>query len=259
MSEPVTFAMHEGVATLRLNEPATRNALSPAIRARLEELVPSAMADATVRCLLITGVGDAFCAGGDIRSFAERQAPIAVRERMARSHAWIGRLLEGEKPVVTAVNGAAVGAGFGLALLGDIVVASDTASFIGGFPLIGVAADYALGLTLPRAIGVVRAKDILMTNRRVEADEALQIGLVSRLYPAAELEGEAIRLASALARGATVGFGLTKLLVNTGFSSDVPQYLALERFAQATAFGTNDHAIGVAAYLSKTRPNFTGR
>lgn len=259
MSEAVTCVVQDGIAVLRLNEPTTRNALSAAMRERLEAVVPMAMGDPAVRCVLITGTGDAFCAGGDIRSFAEPQKPTAVRERMARSHAWIGRLLEGEKPVVTAVNGPAVGAGFGLALLGDIVIGSETASFIGGFPLIGVAADYALGLTLPRAIGAVRAKDILMTGRKVDADEAFGIGLISRLYPAADLEGEAIRIATSLARGATVAFGLTKLLVNAGTGNDVPRYLELERFAQATAFGTEDHAVGVKAFLTRTSPDFLGR
>jgi 2-(1,2-epoxy-1,2-dihydrophenyl)acetyl-CoA isomerase len=166
MSEAVTLESSDGVAILRLNEPDSRNALSPSIKARLEGLVPALIDDPAVRCLLLTAEGDAFCAGGDVRSFVEPQAPAGARRRLSHSHAWIARLLEAEKPVVTAVNGPAIGAGFGLALLGDIVLASDRASFLGGFPVLGVAADYALALTLPRAIGAVRAKDILMTTAR---------------------------------------------------------------------------------------------
>lgn len=259
MTEAVILEQQEGVAVLRLNEPATRNAISPAIRERLEALMPAVMKDPQVRCVLITGRDGAFCAGGDIRSFAEPQTPAAARVRLGRSHAWIAQLLEGEKPVITAVNGPAVGAGLGLALLGDIVMAGESASFVAGFSLIGLGADYALGFTLPRAVGAVRAKDILMSGRQVSAREALDMGMVSRLLPDDVLDAAAIKLAQQLARGPTVGLGLTKTLVSAGPRCSVGEYLQLESFSQATAFATRDHAEGVRAFLAREKPTFEGR
>jgi 2-(1,2-epoxy-1,2-dihydrophenyl)acetyl-CoA isomerase len=221
--------------------------------------VPGLVDDPETRCILITGTDGAFCAGGDIRSLVDPQSPAAVRARMARSYGWVAKLLDGETPVVTAVNGSAVGAGFGLALLGDIVLAADDAWFMAGFGMIGAAADYALGRTLPRAVGSVRAKDILMTGRRVDAVEAERIGLVSRLVPAERLAEEALGVARTLAAGPTVALGLTKRLIGAGYDGSVAAYLDSEGFAQATAFGTADHREGVDAFLAKRRPRFEGR
>jgi 2-(1,2-epoxy-1,2-dihydrophenyl)acetyl-CoA isomerase len=260
MTQPVLVEIEGAVATIRLNEPESRNALSGAMRDILEERVPVLAVDDAVRCILITGEGRAFCAGGDIRTFAQQQSPSAIRKRIARSHAWIAALLTCEKPVVTAVNGAAVGAGFGLAMLGDIVIASERAWFMGGFNTIGVAADYALGRTLPRAVGAVRAKDIIMTGRKVEAQEAFQIGIASRLVPEATFHDEAMALARSLADAPTVGIGLTKSLVDAGFNHNVPGYLHLEAHAQGVTFNSQDHRAGVEAFLAKQPlPPFTGR
>ncbi len=260
MADDAVILERDGaVAILRLAEPETRNALSPAIKARFEAIVPGLVNDAAVRCILITGTGGAFCAGGDVRSLAEAQTPAAVRTRLARSYRWIEMLLDGETPVVTAVNGAAVGAGFGLAMLGDVILAADDAWFMGGFGMIGVTADYALGRTLPRAVGAVRAKDILMTGRRVDAEEAGRIGMVSRVLRATDLRAEALALAHVLAAGPTVALGLTKKLVAAGYEGSASAYLQNEGFAQATAFGTQDHREGVDAFLDRRRPVFQGR
>lgn len=249
----------DGVTILRLNQPRTRNALSHAIRAALDALIPAFFDDAEARCLLITGVEETFCAGGDITSLTKRQSASAVRARMARSHAWITQLIEGEKPVITAVNGPAIGAGFGLALLGDVVLASDRAWFRAGFSTIGAAADYGLGWTLPRAVGVPRAKDILLCNGKVDAVEAGKIGMVSGIVPHDDLFEQALALARQLAKGPTVGLGLSKRLVNLGFQSSAGVYLQEEGLAQAVAFSTEDHVEGVAAFMDKRKPVFRGR
>lgn len=257
--QAVVMEQADGVTILRLAQPSTRNALSVEIKARLEILVPAYFDDPFARCLLITGSDEAFCAGGDITSLSEPQPPAAVRTRMARSYGWIERLLEGEKPVITAVNGPAVGAGFGLALLGDIILASDRSWFRAGFSAIGAAADYGLGRTLPRAVGAPRAKDILLSNRKVEAAEALDIGMISRLVRHDILQDEARDLAQQLAQAPTVGLGLTKRLVNLGFTTSPSDYLKEEGLAQAIAFSTADHAEGVTAFLEKRKPEFSGR
>ncbi|GAA4819026.1 enoyl-CoA hydratase-related protein [Sphingosinicella ginsenosidimutans] len=259
MAEAVIQTVANGVAVLKLAEPETRNALSPAIRSALEAAVPALLADEAVRCLLLTGTGRSFCAGGDLRTMEAIPSPQESRARLARSHAWLRALIEAEKPIVTAVNGIAVGAGFGLAMVGDIIIAADDALFVPGFPLVGVVADYGLGRTLPRAIGVVRAKDILLTGRKVDAAEALAIGMVSRIVPADRLESEAEAIARQLAEGPAVSLGLTKRLVDRGFDGDAAAYLALEGFAQAAAFGSADHREGVAAFREKRTPRFEGR
>lgn len=248
-----------GVATLRLAEPDSRNALSPAIRAILEARIPALVDDPEVRCILLTGSGRSFCAGGDIRSLADPGSPEDTRRRLARSHAWLARLLDGETPVITAVNGAAIGAGFGLAMTGDIILAADTAWFLAGFPSIGVAADYGLGRTLPRAVGAPRAKDILLSGRRVEAAEALAIGMVSRVVPEAELAETARALALQLAAGPVVALGLTKRLIGSDDGGPVAAYLDREGFAQSVAFATSDYREGVDAFLAKRAPRFEGR
>jgi 2-(1,2-epoxy-1,2-dihydrophenyl)acetyl-CoA isomerase len=258
MTEAVIIDFDGGIATIRLVEPETRNALSPAIKAVLEARVPLLTIDPAVRCIVITGTANAFCAGGDLRSLGKQEAPAESRDRMHRSHVWLERLLDCEKPVITAVNGPAVGAGFGLALAGDIVIAADSAWFMAGFTAVGVAADYALGRTLPRAIGSVRAKEILLTGRKVDAAEALAIGLVARLVPAAELEAATVALARRLADGPTLAIGLTKRLVDAGFDGSAAAYLEREALAQSIAFGSSDRREGVAAFLAKRKPVFTG-
>jgi 2-(1,2-epoxy-1,2-dihydrophenyl)acetyl-CoA isomerase len=259
VADSVIQTVADGVATLRLSEPDSRNALSPAIRGALESAVPALIADPAVRCLLITGTGRSFCAGGDLRSLGEPATPSATRMRLARSYVWLQALLDSEKPVVTAVNGVAVGAGFGLAMAGDLILAADDAVFMAGFPAIGVVADYGLGRTLPRAVGAVRAKDILLTGRKVDAAEALSIGMVSRVVPRDALDAQALTIARKLADGPTVALGLTKKLIDQGFDGSVGAYLDREGFAQATAFGTLDFQEGVAAFGDRRAPRFEGR
>jgi 2-(1,2-epoxy-1,2-dihydrophenyl)acetyl-CoA isomerase len=159
-----------GLTILRLNQPERMNALSADIKGALAREIPDFMQDPSARCLLITGTDKAFCAGGDIRNMVGEQNALEVRERLAASHEnWARHLLLGDKPVIMAVNGPAVGAGFALAMLGDLIIASESAYFLAGFSAIGAAADMGLGATLPRAVGMPRAKDILFTNRRVSA------------------------------------------------------------------------------------------
>jgi 2-(1,2-epoxy-1,2-dihydrophenyl)acetyl-CoA isomerase len=244
----------DDVALLRLNQPRTMNALSPAIKQGLETAIPQLMADSAVRCIVITGSDKAFCAGGDISNMADRTAP-SVRARMHPSHAWVKLLLAGEKPVVAAVNGAAAGAGFSLAMMCDFVLVADNAYFKAGFPGLGAAPDLGLALTLPRAIGMLRAKDILMTNRRVDAQEAVALGMATRMVPAPALLDEAMTLAQSLAAGPATSLGLTKHLLNQAYSP-VTDFLTQEAMTQAIAFGSDEFGEGVAAFLGKRKPDF---
>lgn len=253
-TDPVIVEHHDDVALVRLNRPASRNALSAEIKAQLETRIPALMRDDAVRCLVITGAETSFCAGGDISNMADRSAP-AVRTRMNQSHAWTKCILTGEKPVVAAVNGAAAGAGFSLALLCDIVLVSDDAFFRAAFPGLGAAPDLGLALTLPRSIGTARAKDILLTNRRIDAVEAVTLGIAKRMVSAAALVDEALQLAKELAAGPATSFGLTKMLLNQAYGP-IDDFFATEAMAQAVAFGSREFAEGVSAFLSKRKADF---
>lgn len=253
-NDAVIVEHHDDVALIRLNRPRTRNALAVDIKTHLETRIPALMQDSAVRCLVITGSEEAFCAGGDISNMNDRGAP-SVRARMHQTYAWTKCILTGDKPVVAAVNGAAAGAGFSLALLCDIVIVSDKAFFRAAFPGLGAAPDLGLALTLPRSVGAARAKDILLTNRRIEASEAVAIGIAKRMVPAASLVDDALQLAKELAAGPATSFGLTKMLLNNAYGP-MDDFFAAEAMAQAVAFGSREFAEGVTAFLGKRKADF---
>lgn len=257
--KPVLSERSDGLQILILNRPERMNALTVEIKNALGELISTFFADPSARCLLISGSGDAFCAGGDLRTLALGHSPDETRERMGLSHVWARQLLTGAKPVIMAVNGAAAGAGFGLALMGDIILASDTAYFYPGFASIGAAADLAVAYTLPRAVGTVRAKQILLANRKVTASEALEMGLVGQLLPAGQLMDEALKLGRKLAAGPTLGLGHTKILVNRAYELPLDEFLAAETAAQVETFASEDCREGASAFLERRTPVFNGR
>jgi len=256
-TQSVVVERRGAVALIRLNEPATLNALSAGIKAGMIAAVNSLTTDDTVRAIVLTGEGRAFCAGGDLRSMNQRQT-VAVRRRMQASHDWVLRLLNCEKPVLTAVNGVAAGAGFSLALFGDIICAADDARFKAGFPGIGAVPDLAIAYLLTRAVGTLRAKDILLTNEEIPAAEAHRLGFVSRVFPAAELLERTLELATRLAQGPSVSFGLTKRLIARADELPLEAFLEAEAFAQMTAFGSADFDEGVSAFIGKRKPAFVG-
>lgn len=248
----------EGLAVLRLNRPRRLNALSADMRSVLEAEVPRLVEAADVRAIMLTGVGRAFCAGGDVGDLAGPPSPGGAVAGMSAYHGWLAKLRVGEKPVIAAVNGVAAGAGFGLAMIADVVITSDEAYFKAGFTDLGVAADFGLGFTLPRAVGEARAAEILFSDRRVSAQEALQIGLAARIFPAASFAADALAFARGLARTPR-SLQLTKRLLRHGQAEAFAAYLQLEAETQAEALESEDFREGVAAFLAKRRPNFRGR
>jgi 2-(1,2-epoxy-1,2-dihydrophenyl)acetyl-CoA isomerase len=248
----------EGLAVLRFNRPASLNALSEEIREGLAREVPRLVAAADVRAIMITGTGRAFCAGGEVGGMTGPGDADTAAEGMRSYHGWLTMLRHSEKLVITAVNGTAAGGGFGLAMIGDLVVASEAAYFKTAFTRLGVAADYALGFTLPRAVGEVRAAEILFCDRRVPAAEALAIGMVARTFPAETFVDDALAFSLEMARTAC-GAQLTKRLLRASEREAFERYLETEAVTQGEAFQSRDCREGVAAFLGKRAPIFEGR
>jgi 2-(1,2-epoxy-1,2-dihydrophenyl)acetyl-CoA isomerase len=253
----VLVERNDAVLRIQLNEPETLNALGPELAQGLSSAMLEGLADKSARCILLTGSGRAFCAGGDIRNMDDRR-PAAVRERMQGHHAWVKATLCADKPIVTAVNGIAAGAGFAIALLGDVVLASADARFRAAFLGLGAVPDLGLAYTLPRAIGFQRASEIILTNRFVEADEAQRIGLVAQVSPGDSLQARAMEMAQKLAAGPTLSVGLAKGLLRRSFEGSLDQFLQAEALAQPVAFSTEDFGEGVAAFKAKRKASFKG-
>ena len=256
---PLIVETRGPVAIWRLNNPEVRNPLTAELKTALAEAAERFVSDENLKSLVFTGSEECFCAGGDLRNMTTDRRTIAVRSRMKSTHAWMKLLVASEKPVIMAVKGAAVGAGTSLALVGDIVVASDRAYFMSGFPKVGVLPDCALLYNLPRAIGLPAAKDFLMTNRRIDAETALKMGLISRIFPHDGLLDGAIAIAQEIAEGPGVSIGLTKSLLNLSQNDSLEAFLLREETAQAVVFGTEDFAEGNLAFREKRKPNFRGR
>src|SRR5262245_60895309 len=260
MSQAVQVERHGAVAVLRLDDPTTMNALSPSIKAGLAANVPKLLGDASLRAIVLTGTGKAFCAGGDIRAMREpeaRQAP-AVRARMLAVHGWARALLDGDKPVIAAVNGAAVGGGLALMLLADIVIASTEAYFMSGYSKLGALPDLGLLQTLPWAIGSLRAKEMIMLNRRYTAEEAVAIGLANRVVTPEQLMPAALAAAEAIASGPAAMLTMSKVMMKRAYEASVEDFFEREAVSQAIAFGSAEFNEGVDAFLSKRKPRFNG-
>ena len=245
------------VLTLTLNRPDARNALNAELRgALLAELKAAAHGD-EVRAVVITGAGRGFCAGADLRGgTGERE----LRRVLTAEYNPLIETMRGlPKPVVAAVNGAAAGAGMSLALAADLVVAAEGARFVPAFGRIGLVPDSGLARTLVRGLGRHRAFEIIMGERDLHAEDALQLGLVAAVV-APEALGETARaLAERLAAGPTRGIGLTKRLLSLAEDVTLAEALAAEAALQELAGRTEDHAEGVAAFSQKRDPAFKGR
>lgn len=257
MTEPAVLCdVTDGVAWWTLNRPAERNPFSAEIKEGLIKLVRDFIDDKRQRVAVITGGGEFFSAGGDLKVLSSKPSPLDTRNMIARTHAFLRLLHQAEKPVITAVNGGAVGAGVGLAMAGDIILASDRAWFMSGFPRIGAVPDGGLLYQLVRAIGLPKARDFLLTNRRIEAAEANMNGMVSRLVPHDDLSTVARELAREIAEGPGVSVGLTRVMLAMTWGDTFDGHLLREDLAQATAFSTEDFREGVRALMEKRKPQF---
>jgi 2-(1,2-epoxy-1,2-dihydrophenyl)acetyl-CoA isomerase len=255
----IQFALAGGVAEITLNRPDALNAFNDEMAAELQGALKSAERDSNVRALLLTGAGKGFCAGQDLNAVRERPKGHSFRDHLLKTYnPIIAKLASIEKPVIAAINGAAVGAGFGIALACDIRYASEAAKFRTAFIGIGLAPDSGTSYFLPRFLGMGQALELAYTTELVDAATALSLGLVNKVFPAADLLPQAKALASQLAAGPTRGYGLTKRAMRHAASSTLEEALDYEAHAQDIAGRTYDHTEGVTAFLEKRKAEFKG-
>jgi len=249
------------VATITLNRPDAYNALSLTLGRELFQAALEIDEDPNVRCVVITGAGKAFCAGGDVKDFTENLARIGIhiKELTTYLHGAVSRLCRSDKPVIMAVNGVAAGGGLSLALSGDLVLAAESARFTMAYSKIAATPDGSSSYFLPRLIGLRRAMELYFTNRVLSAAEALEWGLITRVVPDAELRIAAATLAHELAQGPTKAFGRAKRLFHQSTWESLETQMELEAQAIAASGHTADFREGVTAFANKKTPTFRGQ
>lgn len=248
----------DGVAIITLNNPEQYNALSFEVMRDLNRTTAEVFADDSVRAILLTGAGKGFCSGAQFGgNVFESGATIGARMR-ENLHPILERLRSGRLPVVVAVNGAAAGAGVGLALAGDIVLAARSARFILSFARLGAALDAGTSLFLQRSIGVVRARALALLAQPLPAEKAEEWGLIWRCVDDEVLGDEAWRLARDLAQG-PVSMGLIKAQIEAAWNAPLPATLDREADMQTLAFMTDDLKEGAKAFMEKRAPVFRRR
>ena len=255
---PLKVDRRGGVATLTLNRPQVGNAIDLPLSQALLEAAIECDENPEVRCVVLTGAGRLFCAGGDVAGFsaAGDRLPILLKQLTAALHMAIARLARMDKPLVTVINGPAAGAGFSLALLGDIALAAESAHFTLAYSGIGLSPDGGSTWLLPRLVGLRRAQELTLTNRRVGADEAAAMGLITRCVEDDSLTKEAEILASQLAASATHALGKTRNLLLASFGTSLESQMEAEARAIAQTARTDHGKEGVAAFLEKRKPQY---
>lgn len=260
--EHILFTIEQGVATLTLNRPEQLNSFNAQMHKEVREALKQVRQNPEVRCLLITGSGRGFCAGQDLgdRNVAPGAAAPDLGESIEKNYNPLIRALRDlPMPVICAVNGVAAGAGANIALACDITLAAKSASFIQAFCKIGLVPDSGGTWTLPRAVGMARAKALALLGDRLSAEQAEQWGMIWRCIDDAALQDEALKLARQLATQPTYGLALIKRALNASASNSFDEQLDLERDLQRLAGRSEDYREGVAAFMAKRTPEFKGR
>ena len=256
----------DGVLTLTFNRPTARNALTPNMLQNLAGELAAAELDPEVRCIVLTGAGSAFCAGGDVKAMAAGHASSAavdhtvrMEQQRASHRATALRLYEMSKPTIAALPGPAAGAGFSLALSCDLRIASEDAIMTSAFAKVGLTGDYGGTYLLTQLVGSAKAREIYLLADRIDMAEAKRLGIVNWVVPANELAERTRELAARLANGPTVAHRLIKDNLNRALKATFAECLDMESANMAEARRTEDHKEAATAFAEKRQPRFQGR
>ncbi len=259
--ETLKYARDGAIVTLKLHRPEAANSLNLQMGNDLLAAANHCASDPGVRAVILTAEGRMFCAGGDVGGFAKAENPGELLRAITTGlHAAIQRFQRMDAPLIVAVNGVAAGAGMSIAASGDFVLAADSAKFTMAYTGIGLSPDGSSTFFLPRLLGPLKAKELMLRNPVLSAAEALELGLVTRVVADAELMDAARELAAELARGPTRAYGAVKRLVADSFGNTLDTQLELETRAIADLANTTaDARAGIAAFVAKQKPGFEGR
>lgn len=260
---PVLLDVSDGVATITLNRPEAMNSLDVATKVLLREIVQQVAVDDAVRCVVLTGTGRAFCTGQDLKEhigLLHNGGSDALFRTVDEHYNPIVTELAGmAKPVIAAVNGVAAGAGASLAFACDLRLVADTAGFNLAFANVALSCDTGASYHLPQLVGQAKALELLYFPRTIKADEALTLGLATRVLPADELVAETTALATRLAAGPTVALGAMRQSVAYSAGHTFTEALEFESAMMQRSGATEDHQRAVAAFVAKEKPVFEGR
>ena len=254
--EAINLTEDQGVWVVTLNRPEVRNALGLDMREELLDFFTIAKKNDEIKAIVLTGAGQAFSAGGDLKALQSVDL-LSGRKRLQASHELIKSMLDLEKPIIAAVNGVAAGAGVSIALASDLIVAAKSSFFIQSFIKVGLVPDLGSIYFLPRLVGRHRALEMMLLGDKVSAEEMLNLGVINRVEEDDAVLEEALVIARKLADSPATAMGLTKRLTNRSILPDIDQSLELEGFAQAMSFESEDFKEGVSAFLEKRKPQFT--
>ena len=265
-TEQLLAEIDDGVATITLNRPQKRNALSDELTPALRESLLRFDEDPAVRVVVLTGAGTAFCAGGDVSGMGSRSRPDAVkrtfqdgvRELQRKQETLTLRLFDLSKPTIAALPGPAAGAGFSIALACDLRLAAESAFVTTAFANIGLSGDYGASWLLVQLVGIAKAKELFFTSRRIGAAEGLALGIFNEVVDDDRLAERTAELARTIADGPPVALRYMKENLNRALGADLRTCLALEADRMSRSAQTEDHREAVAAFLAKRAPVFKG-
>lgn len=259
MSDAVRYERDGVIGLITLDRPDNRNSMTPELLDAFARASAAARADHEIRALIVTGTGNCFSSGADFKATLQREGSAAPHERSYAMYEPFLSLLDVAVPVIGALNGHAVGGGFGLALVCDLRVGAEGAKYGANFVRLGLAPGMAISYLLPRLVGVARANELLLAGRLVEGREAAALGILNRAVPAAQVMPVAMELAREIAAAAPLAVRATKAAIRRGLDLQIREAARLEAFAQAETLVTEDCKEGIAALLGKRAPQFTGR
>ena len=259
--ETINYDLTNGISTLTLNKPEVFNSLNEVMHKELKDVLKKISQDKSIRVLIITGAGKAFCAGQDLndRSVNNSDEKLDLGESIEKKYNPLIKSIYGLKiPVICKINGVAAGAGVGIALACDFVVANEKASFIQAFCKIGLVPDSGNSFFLPKLVGIARAKELCMLGNKLSASTALEYGLIYKVYSPETIDNEVQKLANHFSAAPTYGLSLIKKALNESLENTLEEQLELEKNLQRAAGHSNDYKEGVAAFLQKRAPKFRG-